>query len=106
MITIENSNIVNWDNYPGFICAIVSQTNTNLSMRNDLVMPEKEEVIWLLDKAPEIISDNIVIDNTKVYVICGPKVNAGQCYDCFDALELHFKPKPIIKIESKQECYA
>lgn len=105
MITIENSNIVNWDNYPGFICAIVLQTNEDLQTTNGFTMPAGEEIIWLLDKAPRFENGDWIFKNMKINCLGGFGVNGDGELDA-DLKELHFKPKPVIKIKESQECYA
>lgn len=108
MITIENSNIVNWNDYPEYICALVMQTTKDLKTAEGLLCPKGEELIWLLDKAPKISGEDVEISYANMNCLGGLSPGNGYFSGTFPTVlkELHFKPKPVIKIESKQECYA
>lgn len=108
MIIIENSNIVNWDDYPEYICAVVMQTTKDLLTTRGLVMPAGEEMTWLFDKAPKICGDDVHFIRPKINCLGGfYPIGMDDCDDLpLDFKEIHFKPKPVVKIEEKQECYA
>ena len=101
MKIIENSNIVNWDDYPEYICALVMQTTSDLRMENGLICPKGEEIIWLSDKAP--IENKGDFELPDAYVNClggiGFKSKSLNIEFPADLKELHFKPKPIIQIK-------
>lgn len=71
MIIIENSNIVNWSEYPDYICAIVLQTNEEIQTSNGLTMPKGEEIIWLLDKSPKFDGEDVVFCNININCLGG-----------------------------------
>lgn len=105
MLIIENSNIVNWDDHPVFICAVVFQTNKDMKTTNGFTMPAGEEITWLLDKAPKFENSSWIFENIRINCLGGFGFSGDGELDA-ELKELHFKPKPVIKIESKQECYA
>lgn len=98
MKIIENSNIVNWDNYPEYVCAIVGFTTNDLEVNTGHISPAGEELIWLLDKPPLFLDGEISIKRTKIKCLAGFHIT-GKNLDCLDFKELHFKPKPIIQIK-------
>ena len=102
MKIIENSKIVNWDIYPEFICAVVMVSNRDVVCNNGLTMPSGEEVTWLLDKSPSI-GDDFIIKNAKINCLGGIGVFGDGSIDFFDVKELHFKPKPIVRINQFKE---
>lgn len=108
MITIENSSIVNWDNYPEYVCAVVMQTTEDMLTTTGHIMPKGEEITWLLDIPPEINGDDVTL-NGRCNCMGGFGPGNGHHSGIslpMEVVEIHFKPKPVIKIESKQECYA
>lgn len=108
MIIIENSNIVNWDDYPEYICALVMQTTKDLNTENGFSCPAGEEVTWLCDKSPRIVGDDVFLENAKIDCLGGLGFRGINLNIDFPAelKEIHFKPKQVIKIESEQEFYA
>ena len=108
MIIVENSSIVNWDDYPEYVCAIVIQTTKDLNAENGFSSPAGEEITWLCDKSPKIVGDDIFLENANLNCLGGlgfrgliPNIDFPA-----ELKEIHFKPKPVIKIEGKQEYYA
>lgn len=108
MIIVENSSIVNWDNHPEYVCAVVMQTTEDILTTTGHIMPAGEEITWLLDTPPEINGDAVTI-NGRCSCMGWFGLENGYHHGInlpMDVLEIHFKPKPVIKIEEKQECYA
>ena len=108
MKVFENSNIVNWDDYPDYVCALVMQTTKDIKTTKGFICPKGEELIWLADKAPKISGEDVEINNANMNCLGGLGPGNG-CYSGVfpaDLRELHFKPKPVVKTESKKECYA
>ena len=98
MKIIENSNIVNWDDYPEYICALVMQTTVDLQTRLGVIMPKGEEIITLLDKAPRPDGDILRISHTKMHTLTGCGLPSKGRVPC-EIHELHFKPKPTLQIK-------
>ena len=96
MIIVENSNIVEWDNYPEYICALVMQTTEDVRLDSGLVCPKGEEITWLCDKAPRICGDDIYIENARLNCLGGLGFSGKLNVIDFpaDLKELHYKPKP------------
>lgn len=99
MKIIENSNIVNWNIYPEYVCAIVMLSNRDVETIEGFIMPAGEEIIWLLDKAPKIVGDEVEITSTNINCLGGVYLSGDGSADFLDTKELHFKPKPIIQIK-------
>lgn len=106
MIIIENSNIVDWDNYPEYICAIIMQTTEDLKMNSGLICPKGEEITWLLDKSPKVIGDDVEIANSKINCLGGIGPSNGAFDFPADIKEIHYKPKPIVELKKQSEVFA
>jgi hypothetical protein len=105
MIVVENSNIVDWDKYPEFICALVMQTTEDLKTIDGFVCPKGEEITWLLDKSPRIVGDDIFIENAKLNCLGGLGFNGllSSIDLPADLKEIHYKPKPKMDIKKYKE---
>lgn len=106
MITIENSNIVDLDSYPEYICAIVMQTTEDLKMDSGIICPKGEEITWLLDKSPKVIGDDIEIVDAKINCLGGIGPSVGDSNLPADIKEIHYKPKPVVKLKKQKEVFA
>lgn len=96
MITIENSNLINWSEYPEYVCAVVLCNNVDVNTSDGLVMPKGTEFIWLLSKIPtQTGASELTICNAKLLCLDGfglwNGLNSGFC-EFLDPLELHIKP--------------
>lgn len=102
---IENSNIVDWDKYPEFICALVMQTKSDLVVDGGYIMPKGEEITWLCDKAPKFKNGEFELSDAKVNCLGGVGFRGNHfCLDA-DLKEIHYKPKPKIDIKKYKEEY-
>ena len=110
MKIIENSNIVNWDDYPEYICALVMQTTKDINMESGLICPKGEEITWLSDKAPIANGEDFELSCASLNCLggIGFKSNSLNIEFPADLKEIHFKPKPILKIKqnSHKTCEA
>lgn len=89
---IENSDIVNWNEYPEYICAIVLETNTEFETDSGGVIQSGHKFMHLLDKSPSINGDEVTIKNANVNCLGGIGFLNGS-YDV-TVKEIHYKPKP------------
>ena len=101
MKIIENSNIVNWDDYPEYICALVMQTTKDLNMESGLICPKGEEITWLSDKAPIANGEDFELSCASLNCLggIGFKSNSLNIEFPADLKEIHFKPKPTLQIK-------
>lgn len=105
MKIIENSNIVNWDEYPDYICALVMYTTEDIKTKLGLTLPKGKKIIWLLDKAPKIVGEKVVVEHTNICCLgIGPPDGKFSGDFPVDIKEIHFKPKPTTKYISHTEC--
>lgn len=108
MLIIENSNIVNWNEYPEYVCAIVMQTTEDVKTTAGTTCPKGEEVTWLLDRSPEN-KDGILTISGKCNCLGGLGPGNGYFKNPYfpaEIVEIHHKPKKIIKLNKAQESYA
>ncbi|EHU2604724.1 hypothetical protein AZH07_RS02345 [Acinetobacter baumannii] len=97
MIIIEDSDIVNWSEYPEYICAVVGITLKDLhDSRTFKLIPKGSNFTWLLDKSPSIINGIVNITDTNINGLGSVYSEvAGAC----KILEIHFKPRPKPKFQ-------
>lgn len=84
MITIENSNLINWSEYPEYICAVVLCNNVDVNTNDGLIMPKGTEFIWLLSKIPTQTGESeLTIRDAKLLCLDGfglwNGLNSGFC---------------------------
>ncbi|MCK4089804.1 hypothetical protein HCY66_06855 [Acinetobacter radioresistens] len=105
MKIIENSDIVNWGNYPEYICACVVQTTEDLGTKNGFICPSGEEIIWLSTKIPQKVGNEFKFEGAELHVLCGIGFNNGDLNSTFpmEIKELHLKPSKFIN-NGEKEC--
>lgn len=106
MQIIEDSNIVNWAEYPKYICAMVVKSIEDIVMVSGLTMPLGTEFVWLLDTLPRITRSSIDIIGTHYFCLDGIGVAEGSSHSNIEAIELHLKPKSSVELvkEKQEEC--
>lgn len=112
MTTVENSNLINWADYPEYVCALVLCNNKDIDTSDGLVMPQGTEFVWLISKIPtQTNTSELTICDAKVKCIDGFGVGNGLINGIFKflvPLELHIKPNLEEKIIESNftECEA
>lgn len=101
MKIIENSNIVDWDKYPEYICAIVMTTSVDIKTTKGLTVPAGEELTWLLDKSPSFKGEDVLLKDASINFLGGLGFENGYIANAeidVDVREIHYKPKPKIDL--------